>query len=127
MKRIVVVDDSRSILALITMALNGLVKSGSIELVEYLNPIEFYTKIANGTEDFDLLICDINMPQVNGLELVKKLKEAPHLGQKPMLMLTTENTPEMKQKGRDIGITGWIVKPFEAPKLEQTIMFILGL
>ncbi len=125
-KRIVLVDDSKTILATAQMALEDLVESGVIEFKSYLNPTELLTNLQNGDENFDLLISDINMPQMNGLDLAREIKSNPSFKQKPILILTTESSADMKQRGKDIGVTGWMVKPFSDDKLVKSIKMVLG-
>lgn len=125
-KRIVLVDDSKTILATAQMALEDLVESGVIEFRSYLNPAELLINLQNGDENFDLLISDINMPQMNGLDLAREIKSNPSFRQKPILILTTESSADMKQKGKDIGVTGWMVKPFSDDKLVKSIKMVLG-
>lgn len=125
-KRIVLVDDSKTILATAQMALEDLVESGVIEFKSYLNPTELLTNLQNGDENFDLLISDINMPQMNGLDLAREIKSNASFRQKPILILTTESSADMKQKGKDIGVTGWMVKPFSDDKLVKSIKMVLG-
>ncbi len=125
-KRIVLVDDSKTILATAQMALEDLVESGVIEFRSYLNPAVLLTNLQNGDENFDLLISDINMPQMNGLDLAREIKSNPSFRQKPILILTTESSADMKQKGKDIGVTGWMVKPFSDDKLIKSIKMVLG-
>jgi len=125
-KRIVLVDDSKTILATAQMALEDLVESGVIEFKSYLNPAELLINLQNGDENFDLLISDINMPQMNGLDLAREIKSNPSFRQKPILILTTESSADMKQKGKDIGVTGWMVKPFSDDKLIKSIKMVLG-
>jgi two-component system chemotaxis response regulator CheY len=85
-KRIVLVDDSKTILATAQMALEDMVGSGVIEFKTYLNPVELLGNLQNGTENFDLLISDINMPQMNGLDLAQAVKADMRFKQKPVLI-----------------------------------------
>ena len=125
-KRVVLVDDSKTILATAQMALEDLVADGAIEFQSYLNPAELLANLQSGAESFDLLISDINMPQMNGLELAREVKLDVRFRQKPILILTTESSADMKQKGKDIGVTGWMVKPFSDEKLVKSIKMVLG-
>lgn len=126
-KKIILVDDSRTILATAQMALDELVSSGVITLKTYLNPMELRDALLDGTEDYDLLISDINMPQLNGLDLAKTLKQNEAFKNKPILILTTESSAEMKAKGKEIGVTGWLVKPFSDEKLVKAMKMVLGI
>jgi two-component system chemotaxis response regulator CheY len=126
-KKVVLVDDSRTILVSAEMALEGVIQSGLISLKTYLNPEEFLADALNGSVEFDLLVSDVNMPQMNGLTLAEKLKEDERFKNKPILILTTESSAEMKQRGKSIGVTGWMVKPFSDEKLLKSIKFVLGI
>ncbi len=125
-KRVVLVDDSKTIVATAQMAVEDLVGAGVIEFKTYLNPSELLANLQSGIEDFDLLISDINMPQMNGLDLAQAVKADARFKQKPVLILTTESSADMKQRGKDIGVTGWMVKPFSDDKLVKSIKMVLG-
>lgn len=125
-KKVILVDDSKTIIATAQMALEPLVETGVIEVAAYLNPVEMLQDVQNGQTDYDLAICDINMPQMNGLDLAAQLKADPRFKNKPILMLTTESSAEMKAKGKAIGLTGWMVKPFSDEKLVKSIKMVLG-
>lgn len=126
-KRVVLVDDSKTILATAQMAVEDLVASGVIEFQSYLNPAELLANLQSGAENFDLLISDINMPQMNGFDLAQAIKADARFKQKPILILTTESSADMKQRGKDIGVTGWMVKPFSDDKLVRSIKMVLGI
>lgn len=126
-KKIILVDDSKTILATAEMALEELVDDGTITLKTYLNPAELRDLLIGGDEDYDLLISDINMPQLNGLDLATELKQNANFKNKPILILTTESSAEMKAKGKAIGVTGWLVKPFSDVKLVKAMKMVLGL
>ncbi|MDR3347093.1 MAG: response regulator [Helicobacteraceae bacterium] len=125
-KRVVLVDDSKTILATAELALDDLNKSGVISLKTYINPQEFLDQALAMEVDFELLITDINMPQMNGLDLAKTLKQHAHFKTKPILVLTTEGGTDMKARGKEIGVTGWMVKPFSNEKLVKSIRMVLG-
>ena len=126
-KKVVLVDDSKTILVSAEMALEPVIESGVITLQTYLNPEDFLNDALSGATDFDLLISDVNMPQMNGLTLAERLKQEERFKNKPILILTTESSAEMKQRGKGIGVTGWMVKPFSDEKLLKSIKFVLGL
>ncbi|ABB44248.1 response regulator receiver domain protein (CheY-like) [Sulfurimonas denitrificans DSM 1251] len=127
LKKVVFVDDSKAVLASVELAVEELVANGSISFDTYSNPAEFLEKVTSGSVDYDLLFTDINMPQMSGLELSKKLKDIASIRQKPILALTTENSTEIKQTGKDIGIAGWVVKPFSNDKIVLAIKKVLGI
>lgn len=126
-KTVILVDDSKTILATAQMALEDLEASGSVVLKTYQNPAELLELLLSGSENFDLLISDINMPQMNGLDLATSLKEDDRFKNKPILVLTTESSPSMKERGKEIGVTGWMVKPFSDEKLVKAVKMVLGI
>lgn len=126
-KKVVFVDDSKAVLASVELAVEELVSNGSISFTTFSNPAEFLQKATSGEVEYDLLFTDINMPQMSGLELSQSLKNLPSLRQKPILALTTENSAEIKQAGKDIGIAGWVVKPFSNEKIVMAIKKVLGI
>ncbi|GHS89945.1 Fis family transcriptional regulator [Campylobacterota bacterium] len=126
-KKVILVDDSRTILATAEMALQELIDAQAITLETYLNPQEFLDKALAMQADFDLLITDVNMPQMHGLDLASALKQHVHFKPKPILVLTTESSADMKARGKEIGVTGWMVKPFANDKLVKSIKMVLGI
>ena len=78
------------------------------------------------SQTFDLVITDVNMPNMDGISLIKELRSLPAYRNTPMLMLTTESGDEKKQEGKAAGATGWIVKPFNPDKLTSVIGRVLG-
>jgi two-component system chemotaxis response regulator CheY len=125
-KILVFVDDSRTVLMTAEAAVKPLVEKGDIKLRLFNNPLELLEEVNNGFV-YDLLITDVNMPQMNGLDMAKELKQHPKLKLKPILALTTENAPDLKQKAKEIGLTGWITKPFSNEKLIMGIKRVLRL
>lgn len=125
-KRVIIVDDSRAVIATAELALEGMINSGVIEFKSYLNPAELLEALQNGSENFDLLISDVNMPQMNGLDLARAVKADARYATKPILILTTESSEEMKMAGKQIGVTGWMVKPFTDEKLQKSLKMVLG-
>jgi two-component system chemotaxis response regulator CheY len=73
----------------------------------------------------DLVITDVNMPEMDGLRLVRALRERPRYRFTPILVLSTEGGAEMKLRGREAGATGWLVKPFNPDQLRQTVLHVL--
>ncbi len=126
-KKIILVDDSRTILETVGYALEPMIQEGLIVYESRLNPKELLWDLLDGTVDYDLLISDINMPQMNGLELIEIIKSEDRFYHKPILVLSTESSAEMKQKGREAGVIGWNVKPFDANRLRQVLYRVLGL
>lgn len=77
-------------------------------------------------EHFDLIIMDINMPVMNGIEAITELRKSDGYKSAPILVLSTESRDEIKQKGKKAGATGWIVKPFDPVKLLTALKRVLA-
>ena len=119
MSQVLIVDDSRSIRELLSRVL---INAGY--KVTSANDGKHGLATAQ-TTDFDLVITDINMPLMNGIELLKSLRALPKYAFKPILILTTEFSQDMKIKGKEAGATGWMVKPFDPAKLIEITRRIL--
>jgi two-component system chemotaxis response regulator CheY len=74
---------------------------------------------------FDLVLADVNMPNMDGISLIRALRAEPNYRHTPILMLTTESLPERKREGKAAGATGWIVKPFDPDQLIATLHRVL--
>jgi len=123
-KKVVFVDDSKTVLLTAKMATKQMVESGVIEFIDYDNPLELIEAVKNGFV-YDLLITDINMPQMNGLDMARELKKTDSVKLKPILALTTESSGEKKSIAKSIGLAGWITKPFSPEKLIMGIKRVL--
>lgn len=110
-----VVDDSTSMRQMVSFTL----KEAGFVVTEAEDGAEALVKAQD--ESFDLVISDLNMPQVNGLELVRGLRNIPAHKFVPILLLTTESQHEMKMQGKASGATGWIVKPFNPDQLLHVV------
>ncbi|GAB7129090.1 response regulator [Silvimonas sp. JCM 19000] len=75
---------------------------------------------------FDLIFTDVNMPGLDGIELTRSVRALPGWAGTPILILTTEASDEMKQKGKAAGATGWLVKPFDPAKLLAAVSRVIG-
>jgi two-component system chemotaxis response regulator CheY len=73
----------------------------------------------------DLVLTDIHMPNMNGIELTRQLRALPSFGRTPIILLTTESDPGKKAEGRSAGATGWIVKPFSQEQLLAIVAKLL--
>jgi two-component system, chemotaxis family, chemotaxis protein CheY len=120
-KRILVVDDSPSIRQQVTAALQG----GGFEILEAGDGVEAFETLA-AQQDIAAVICDVNMPRMNGLELLEKLQTAGAMTRLAVVMLTTEAQPALLQRAKAAGAKGWIVKPFKAPLLLAAIKKMTG-
>ena len=120
MAKILAVDDSASMRQMVSFTLKG----AGHDVVEASDGSEAL-KIAQG-QSVDLVLSDVNMPNMNGIELCKNLRQLPTYKFTPILMLTTESAGDKKQEGKTAGATGWIVKPFNPDQLLTTIKKVLG-
>jgi len=78
------------------------------------------------THRVDLVLADVNMPNLDGIALIAQLRTLPDYRLTPLLLLTTESSPERKQQAKQAGATGWIVKPFAPTQLLSTLERVLG-
>ena len=115
MRRILSVDDSTSIRQMVNFTLG---KAG-YEVVEAVDGKDGLDKAGAGK--FDLIITDLNMPNMDGIQMMTAVRKLPGYTFTPILMLTTESQAEKKAAGRQAGATGWIVKPFNAEQLISVI------
>ncbi|NKF52140.1 response regulator [Shewanella sp. WXL01] len=120
MKKILAVDDSTSMRQMVSFTL----KTAGYEVAEAADGQE--ALLLAKANQFDLVISDINMPVMDGITLIKELRALDAYKFVPLLMLTTESSPEKKQEGRAAGATGWIVKPFNPDQLLATARKVLG-
>ncbi|WP_320821412.1 response regulator [Thalassolituus sp.] len=120
MASILAVDDSASMRQMVAFTLKG----AGYQVKEASDGVEALA-IAK-KEKFDLVLTDVNMPNMNGIELVQQLRQLDDFKFTPMLMLTTESAGDMKMQGKQAGATGWIVKPFNPEQLLSTIKRVLG-
>ena len=122
MPLVIFVDDSETALASTRMVTNSM----PIEVKQYTEAQVALKEIQAGMTP-DLIITDLNMPVMNGFEFLEALRKETSTSRTPCLMLTTETKPELKQKGKALGLTGWIVKPFNPAQLKQAITRVLRL
>ncbi len=120
MASILTVDDSTSMRQMVSFTLKG----AGYEVTEAADGLEAL-EIAK-TRPFDLVVTDVNMPNMDGITLIKQLRNLADFRFTPILMLTTESGPERKQEGKAAGATGWIVKPFDPERLLGIINKVLG-
>ena len=120
MTRILAVDDSASMRQMVAFTL----KSAGFDVTEAedgAKALEVAQK-----ETFNLVLADVNMPNMDGLSLIRALRGMGPYRFTPMLMLTTEAGNDKKQEGKAAGATGWLVKPFNPDRLLATIAKVLA-
>ncbi len=115
-KTVFCVDDSATIRMLVKKTLEG----SGYEVREAEHGVDALAKIqADGKAD--LFIVDVNMPEMDGFTFVKELKGLAAHAKTPVVFLTTEAGADKKSMGKDLGVSGWIVKPFEEPALVKIV------
>jgi two-component system chemotaxis response regulator CheY len=112
---ILIVDDSASMRQLVTFAL----KDAGYDVIAAVDGKDALSKV-NGTK-IDMVVTDLNMPNMDGIELIKQLRSSSANKFTPVVMLTTESQGTKKQEGRAAGASGWIVKPFQPEQLINVI------
>ncbi len=115
MARILAVDDMRSMRDLVKSVLEK--RGHQVDIQESGSKALKFAK----SNQVDLVITDINMPEMSGLELVGELKKLQTYSKVPILMLTTESTADKKQLARSLGASGWIQKPFNPERLAMAV------
>jgi two-component system chemotaxis response regulator CheY len=115
MKRVLTVDDSGSVRQMVSFTL----KKAGYDVVEAVDGGDGIAKASS--DKFDLIITDLNMPNVDGIQLITAVRKLPGYSFVPILMLSTESQAEKKDAGRKAGATGWIVKPFNAEQLVAVV------
>jgi two-component system chemotaxis response regulator CheY len=115
MKTILTVDDSPSIRQMLAYVLT----SNGYNVIEAGNG-EQGLECARQTQA-DLVLTDQNMPSMDGIGLIRALRSMPNYAKVPIIVLTTESSPALKQEGREAGATGWMVKPFDPEKLLEML------
>jgi two-component system chemotaxis response regulator CheY len=116
MKRILIVDDSATIRQQVRLALT----EAGFEVIEATDGEDGLQKVQSDLE-LAAVICDVNMPKKNGLELIEEIKRGGANADVPIVMLTTEAQPGFVQRAKAAGAKGWIVKPFKANLLVAAI------
>ena len=118
-KKILIADDSSSMRQMIAFTLD----EAGYAVVQAVDGEDAAAKF---NADFGLVITDLNMPKLNGIDLIKKVRSAPVNKFCPIIMLTTESEASKKEEGRKAGATAWIVKPFTPELLLETIKKVAG-
>jgi two-component system chemotaxis response regulator CheY len=119
-KRILIVDDSVMVRQMVSFTL----RDAGFEVEEAGNGQEALDQLS--VSQVDLIVTDLNMPVMDGIALIANARKLASCKFIPIIMLTTESQPEMKLKGKEAGATGWMVKPFDPPKLLGVIAKVLG-
>ncbi len=117
---ILAVDDSPSMRQMVGQTL----RAAGYDVIEAAAGVEALEKAKDRV--VDVVITDVNMPNMDGITLVAQLRALPTYRLVPLLLLTTESSPERKAQGKQAGATGWMVKPFNPDQLLATLARVLG-
>jgi two-component system chemotaxis response regulator CheY len=120
MKRILIVDDSATVRQQVGLALS----QAGYTVLDAADGVEGLAVLEQG--DIALVICDVNMPRMNGLEMLEQLKRDPRHAAIPVVMLTTEGHPALVDRAKKAGAKGWIVKPFKAELMVSAVGKLVG-
>lgn len=118
-KVIMTVDDSTSVRQMVAFTL----KQAGYGVIEAVDGQDAADKLINTT--VDMLITDLNMPKMDGIQLIRHVRSQPKTKFIPIVMLTTESQDSKKQEGKLAGATGWIVKPFKPEQLIAVVQKLL--
>jgi two-component system, chemotaxis family, chemotaxis protein CheY len=119
-KKVLAVDDSKTMRDMVSFTL----KSVGFDVIEAEDGKDALNKL--GSANVDVVITDLNMPHMDGFELIRNLRAQSTTKFTPILMLTTEGDDAKKAEGKNAGATGWIVKPFNPEKLVQVVNKVCG-
>ncbi|HEY3064476.1 MAG TPA: response regulator [Methylomirabilota bacterium] len=118
--KILIVEDSRSMRRIVRAAL----EQDGHQVAESEDGRQALAALREVTPE--LIITDINMPEVDGISLVREIRRLPAFRFTPVIILTTESGDDAKENGRAAGATGWIVKPFDPDRLRHVVAQVLG-
>ena len=121
MRNVLIVEDSKAIRSMIRVALE---EQGSYFVVEATNGFEALKALP--PRDFDLIVTDINMPDINGLELINFVKSNPAYRTIPLVIVSTEKSEEDQKRGLALGAAGYVVKPFKKEDLLAAVAAAIG-
>lgn len=112
---LLIVDDSASMRQMVSFTL----KDAGYDVIVANNGKDALTKLDGGK--ISMVITDLNMPEMDGIELIRQLRGKPGFKFVPIVMLTTESQDAKKQAGKQAGASGWMVKPFKPEQLVETV------
>jgi two-component system chemotaxis response regulator CheY len=116
-----VVDDSPTLVKFVSYSL----KSSGYDVVGACDGMDALEKVSNLESDIDLVITDLNMPNIDGYELIATLRTNEKFAKTPIIILSSEEGEEDKQKGEEVGATSYLVKPFKSSLLLAEVARLL--
>lgn len=118
MKRVMAVDDSATVRQVLNMTLSG----AGYDVIEAVDGDDALQKM--GDNSVDVLVTDLNMPNLDGVGLIEQVRSRPGNRFLPIIMLTTESSPDKKKAGKAAGASGWITKPFKPEQILSVLRMI---
>jgi len=122
MAHILIVDDSDTVR---TQLRNDLISEG-YDTFEACNGLDGLRMLEENPNKIDLIICDVNMPEMDGLTMCREIQKNPAQHKIRVIMLTTQTSAEMKAEGKESGVIAWVVKPYEKKKLMHGVAKVLA-
>jgi len=122
MANILIVDDSDTVR---TQLRNDLVKEGHTTF-EAANGLEGLKMLEGNAKNIQLIFCDVNMPEMDGISMCREVHKDPLLNKIPIFMLTTQTSAEMKAEGKESGVIAWVIKPYEKKKVMGGVAKVLA-
>jgi two-component system chemotaxis response regulator CheY len=120
-KKVLVVDDSASVRQQVGLAL----KQVGYEVIDGVDGVDGAEKVRKDAS-IGMVICDINMPRLNGLDMLEQVKSDAKFAKLPIVMLTSEDSPALVERAKKAGAKGWIIKPFRADLLVATVKKLMA-
>jgi len=120
-KRVLAVDDSATMRRAVSLCLENL----DVEVILAVDGSDALRKIVQGLRA-DLVISYVHMPEMDGITLTENLRSHPAYAEIPILILTSEASDQMREKGKAAGATGWMLKPFDTDELAALVTRILA-
>jgi two-component system, chemotaxis family, chemotaxis protein CheY len=124
MRRVLLVEDSVSMRAFVRAALSSASALGELEIVEAASGFDALRLLPRGA--WDLVITDINMPDINGLEVISFIRKSEAHRETPVLIISTASSDRDRERGMALGASGYLVKPFTAETLVQQVLEHMG-
>lgn len=120
-KRVLIVEDSSAMRSMIASTVEEMKGYVTVEAANGFEALRIIPK-----ERFDLIITDINMPHINGLEIISFVKNHPSFNSIPIIIVTTEQSEEDRKKGISLGASEYVIKPFNPDHLKKVVKKVLG-
>lgn len=122
MSNVLIIDDS----PILRAKVRTFIETFGFNATEAGNGKEALDTIKASSHNFDLILCDVNMPVMDGIEFCRNYSSDDSINKSPIFLLTTEASPDLKKRAREYGVRVWLTKPFAPDMLQQAITHVLG-